>query len=276
MNFHLPLCLLILRFATEPAAGFSTSKHSKSARQTRQDSLRIEADQSNAIRKALPLESAVRVPHNSANPEIWKQLVPNAFDTQHGVDVRACWRHDELPETVADRFLEKISSANDFFKYRPQLRQQLAESIETFTTFCSDRVRDADEFSGRIVSTRGPGGAKCPVWHLDHVPVRWIQTFYGPGVMYVDGDHVAWEKVNALDDTMSARERNRLLVNEDAKVNQVPEGGAVVLLGKQFNRHSKDPTVSMAPSVHKSPEIVNPWQGRVLMTMDVVTPLEEG
>jgi len=74
------------------------------------------------------------------------------------------------------------------------------------------------------------------------------------------------EALNALDlvDELSTEELNKLIVATSSReaICQSPEGQAVILMGQSgYN----------APCVHKSPDL-NMFQGRVLMTMDVVLP----
>mmetsp|Transcript_16932 Transcript_16932/g.25617 ORF Transcript_16932/g.25617 Transcript_16932/m.25617 type:complete len:215 (-) Transcript_16932:398-1042(-) len=51
------------------------------------------------------------------------------------------------------------------------------ESMSYFQQLCYEMIpgtATTPKAKVRIVSTRGSTGTKCPRWHVDHVPVRWI------------------------------------------------------------------------------------------------------
>lgn len=50
----------------------------------------------------------------------------------------------------------------------------------------STTVLEYPKLKCRLVATRGHSGAKCPQFHIDNVPCRWIQTMVGPGVELVN------------------------------------------------------------------------------------------
>ena len=179
---------------------------------------------------------------------VWSSLVPPLWKDARGLDRKIQWHRQE--QNVADRWL-----GTDACDARQV--EQLAQAVEAMQAACSDY----DCFKGRLVATRGSVGTKCPVWHLDHVPVRWIQALVGPGCLYVsDPLDVCWDKVNHLDDTLDPHERNRQLLRPNARsITKVPTGQAVVLPGTLSHQ---------SPIVHKSPEAMFPWEGRVLLTME--------
>jgi len=144
------------------------------------------------------------------------------------------------------------------------------KSMSYFQKLCFDMMlsstNNLPKVKVRVVGTRGSPAIKCPRWHVDHVPLRWIQSLVGPGCDYVvDEEMVNRDALNALDWTgeHSVEEINhQIVVPALGATRQAPEGQAVILLG----RSSSTPAC-----VHKSPDL-NLFQGRVLMTMDVVLP----
>lgn len=93
------------------------------------------------------------------------------------------------------------------------------------------------------------------------------QSLVGPGCDYVvDEIAINREALNSLDlvDELSSEELNKLIVTSSSQeaICQAPEGQAVILMGRSGNNKA---------CVHKSPDL-NLFQGRVLMTMDVVLP----
>jgi hypothetical protein len=167
-----------------------------------------------------------------------------------------------------------------------QMEQALAESMQLFQDFCQEHVKEACQFQVRVTSSRGSTGTKCPVWHMDQVPVRWIQSLVGPGCMWVgQEDAVAiveqWNnKVDDNDDdefmAQSAKDRNHQLIGPTASIHQAAQGEAVMLIGNRWSElavHSQSDSsssVSLTAAIHKSPDQLLPWQGRVLLTMDVL------
>lgn len=184
----------------------------------------------------------------------WQSLVP-LIPGERGCDVTVKWR---TPEQGSKLMLHHL-----FPQQNPQqqssLQQQLQESFVTFQSL----LPSYKEFKARVVATRGPSGTKCPRFHLDHVPMRWVQALVGPGCDYVVGsDGISWEAINGMEEISTTRANFEIVNHVVADVRHTKEGQGVVLLGAE-NRDGK------FPAVHKSPTL-GPFQGRVLLTLDVV------
>jgi Protein of unknown function (DUF1826) len=256
--------------------------------------------------------------HSSVSPELWQQYFVPSLSLGSAVwsifqqpldciDVKVGWN---VSSTVDDSITIVRSTAQHLvdlceerFQKRngaigsmtPRDHQKICRDIEDamlrFSSFCcanyqqqSRQHRSSDlSFSIRIVCSYGSSTTKCPQWHIDHVPCRYIQVLYGPGCMFINNqnDAVVWNRINALcsddndDDNnrtnsinLSIQARNELLIDTDkADICQSKEGEAIILLGNQW---WKNDTLSFRPAVHKSPsDQVAPWQGRILLTMDV-------
>ena len=272
--------------------------------------------------KSSSSSSVIRNTVSIASVPAWKQLLPPGRGLTslvsppqlYGIDVRIEWNvEEETCDEAAQRWLNVIFSQQNkrllslggggAVSQRALLQDELAASMQSFVSYCQTHLsanqsegetKPPVEYTGRIVASRGPRASiKCPQWHLDHVPVRWIQALVGPSVEWVhDNSHIQWDKINALKDDdwddLSVPERNRRLVNETGKITtikqQAKEGEAVMLIGKTWydwarpepSDESKASRSSLlSPVVHKSP-YVSPWQGRVLLTMDVKLPVNEG
>lgn len=192
--------------------------------------------------------------YSSHQTKAWQSLIP-LIPGERGCDVTVKWTS---PEGGSALLLEHLFPQNE--KIRQDLQPLLQES---FSTFQSLLLPSFGEFKARVVATRGPSGTKCPRWHVDHVPMRWIQALVGPGCDYVVGsDGIQWEAVNGMDE-IESDEANLELVNEEiADIRQAIEGQGVVLWGSENDD-------GRFPAVHKSPTL-GPFQGRVLLTLDVV------
>jgi hypothetical protein len=294
----------------------------------------------------------------------WSTLVPPVWEKGgRGVDVRVQWNGnddsdndaDNIPSGTtcgcvlasADNPLATTTAAraattllhelqhqlpsstqllSDTDKHKMHMEQSLTASMQLFQDFCQEHVKDACQFQVRITSSRGTTGTKCPVWHMDHVPVRWIQSLVGPGCMWVQdqeqghdatgtGTSIAtsveqWNnKVYRADQAQvdndnydnddnddewmaqSAKERNQQLIGPTATVRQAAPGEAVMLIGKRWSElslvasqsaqaqscsdgsdsdSSTSVNIHIPAAIHKSPDQLLPWQGRVLLTMDVL------
>lgn len=190
------------------------------------------------------------------------QLVPKPWENAQGADATLYWetghRFDggESSHAAAKRLLELAGKyKRDYKNYGSKLKYaslitDLEASMQAFSDFCDRNVPDCKTIRVHLVATRGPaGGNQCPEWRLDQVPARWIQTMTGPGTL--------WQE-----DTEDQENTEKVLVR------QARPGEAVVLLGSEWNDNHKDDEVR--PAMHKSPEILSPFQGRVLLTMDAL------
>ena len=109
----------------------------------------------------------------------------------------------------------------------------------------------------KMTCTRGKEGTKCPRWHNDNVPIRWVQALIGPGCDYVASEEgVDRDAPIRMDGGVCRR------VNEaTADVRQGRTGEAIVLGGFQgFDK----------AAFHKSPTL-RFMEGRVLLTIDVAS-----
>jgi hypothetical protein len=268
------------------------------------------------------LSSIMRIkesPGSESLRDAWTMLVPPVWETKgRGVDVRVQWNGNDddsstsnIPTTAcgcviasptkygtttaaaraATTLLHELQHQSQLttnLQDTEKMKEALTESMQLFHDFCQEHVKDASHFQVRVTSSRGIPGIKCPVWHMDHVPVRWIQSLVGPGCMWVGQEDAVsiveqWNsKVDNDDDddevmTQSAKERNHQLIGPTATVHQAIQGEAVMLIGNRWSelaisKSQSDSDVSLhtPAAIHKSPDQLLPWQGRVLLTMDVL------
>jgi Protein of unknown function (DUF1826) len=200
--------------------------------------------------------------------------------------IRDCWRLHNGCDNEDDDCASSHSFMDDL------LVPPLAESLDAYLEFCKTHLLDNSKREGvrlkcRLVATTGPSGAKCPQYHIDQVPVRWIQTFVGPGVELVVGNKgVKWDAFarkiqgDEADEQLDVvswtpDERNLQLVDADAaNLFRAQAGEAVLMLGNEWNERiqTASPNSSVArvqPVVHKSPK-VSATQPRVLLTQDIL------
>lgn len=210
-------------------------------------------------------------------------------------------------------------------QYREVMIQNIASAMKQFSTFCSNsRHSDDDDddenpsfrrrrrswlsLTIRLLCTYGGSraGTKCPIWHIDHVPCRYIQTLYGPTCLFINNsrdNHIVYNRIVAqhqeegkegpasdLDDStsneefLSVEERNEFLlrgidVTTRSVIGQATVGEGIVLLGKLWPQwatgtattppFNDDQTKGTTAAVHKSPQILTPNQGRILLTINI-------
>ena len=261
---------------------------------------------------------ALLLPPPKLSPTLFLQ--PNSHRRANGVlvDASVQWNPFQQPDSrqqqqVAKQLLQKAgilqnsTTSTTATSQQQQQQQQVLDDLETslqsFVDFCQQYYWPSTTtrplsfgLKARIVATRGPAGTKCPQWHVDHVPVRWIQALVGPGCQWIVDDHdvkdtdsddnsaIHWDRINALnndddvddDDSImtihdTPDDRNRLLIDaKRAQIQTAAPGEAVLLLGKTWPTEMVGRVqVQPRPAVHKSP-IMPWWQGRVLLTMDIV------
>jgi hypothetical protein len=218
-------------------------------------------------------------------------VVPSMWSgSSIGVDVSTEWRMGDNAIQVAERLIHECGM-NTKSSSTQQVALHLAQSLEFYRDFCCEKLNCPKGFKARIVATRGPMGTKCPSWHIDHVPVRWIQSLVGRGCQFVmTHEGVNWQAIDGgLDDDVddndeegilysssSADKRNQALVDDRrANIYHATEQEAVLLVGNRWSEFAKESNsfVSIKPAVHKSPSPIPIWEGRVLLTQDVI--LEE-
>jgi hypothetical protein len=213
----------------------------------------------------------------------WRELIPPLWNTRsssgssEGVDVTIEWSIHDDPDKVARDMIRQSTASTTVTTPSQQQIQHLSQSLFYFRELCADKLTPISRFKARLVATRGPTGTKCPQWHIDHVPVRWIQSLVGRGCEFVESnDGVNWQAVNGLDEDEtlldSVAARNRALVDpQTATIRRATEGRAVLLIGNRWQEYSKDASSKyIQPAVHKSPAPIPLWEGRVLLTQDVI------
>jgi hypothetical protein len=271
-------------------------------------------------------------PPVNSNKNSWWQVDHPAFEG----DIGGTWTPHEDPFVVAETIVRRFTPIESVSEGTINLlAANLAESLRTYRDFCNVHILanrhhenehhhdDATEYTDdtndknnnskkldhhnnnkhnhvrlkyRLTITRGEKGVKCPLFHYDHVPVRWIQTFVGPGVeLVMDGVGVRWDAFHSFDrdiqeEDLTIDERNTLRVDADiATVYCAPQGEAVLMIGNEFDGsttgsssplnqlHLQQPLSSASssltssrirPVVHKSPK-VPAGRARVRFTQDI-------
>jgi hypothetical protein len=224
-----------------------------------------------------PTESSYYIYHPSLQKSSmapWNDICPSIWKPKDNKDVTVTWTVHDSPHEVAQEMIRQCSSSLSPEK-SSDLSLSLTDSLKVFRDFCQENLTDDCErvMKARIVATRGPCGTKCPQWHVDHVPLRWIQSMMGPGCDLVTSQEgINWNVINGLEDDdnlNSIEDRNRVLVDDNvANIYSAKEQEAILMVGKRWDEYAREGIASLEPVVHKSPSVPM-WQGRVLLTQDV-------
>jgi hypothetical protein len=222
----------------------------------------------------------------------WRSLVPPMrppllkVQTQahvREVDVTIEWSMEDDTSQVAKWLVEQCiqdipkTGTCDFSSLREaRTTQRLSWSLSSFRTFVFQELLLSSlrksggplRFKARMSVSRGPAGTFCPKWHVDHVPVRWIESFVGRGTEFVAASNggVQWVE---LDDEIAVHEnsvniRKRLVVDSVdsklAKLHRAAEGEAMLLKGNRWNEFARHDQALLEPAVHKSPSPIPFWK----------------
>ena len=243
-------------------------------------------DETSTRATTLSRQSVIR-PGIKADTRVWNNVCPGVFENARGVDVRLNWKKDSkavrsaLAERVASAMLEQIIGGS--VPSSPETKSKhacLAASLEAFMAFCEEHLKQESfiGYSARLVATRGSPSTKCPAWHQDHVPVRWIQSLVGPGCQWVElSDWVAADESDDASSVIqeSVEEMNQRRVDTSVPVHQASPGEAVLLVGRSWSEFCIE-NQNLPAVVHRSPSGFLPWQPRILLTMDLLTMKDEG
>ncbi|CAJ1951824.1 unnamed protein product [Cylindrotheca closterium] len=175
-------------------------------------------------------------------------------------------------ERAAIQLLEQLSPSSTLDR---RLVSALQSYLIDFYEFCEDNFdRDVQHYKARMVASRGGSGTSCPLWHIDHVPIRWIQALTGPGCELIKSEEgINWDafgddSADEQDVYMSAEEQNQLRVDLNvASIYQAQTSEVALLVGDRWNEFSSQ---QLKPVVHRSPTSIPIWERRLLLTQDVV------
>lgn len=168
----------------------------------------------------------------------------------------------------------------------------LVQSMIAFQSFCQSHLdpKRLRGFRGKLAVLHGETATRCPSWHADNVPVRFLQTMCGPGTMYVDSTEYPPEKVQAVLQRIALRQsppnwrknndhdvnsgdwKDELLKESGIEASQAKLGQGMMFVGYRWQESLKGKHQSkdiLPPVVHRSPRNIPTDQPRVILTMDV-------
>ena len=182
---------------------------------------------------------------------------------------------------VANRISNQIKRS---FKGKTNtLRFDIISSMEKFMEFCNEHL-ESDAIAGyqlKLSVMHGAHGTQCPAYHVDNVPVRWIETLHGPGTVYIDSKKYPYRGLlQNMVDNARPRDFEGLSTSlwKEAVINslsiapsQTRTGQAALLPGRRWSEVAKSEYLQREVVLHRSPTDVEKSQGRVLLVLDVMT-----
>ena len=221
--------------------------------------------------------------------EAWSH-VSSAVSKNRGMDleIRVEWKPGDDLLRVA-RYA--IGETNQWFidgrnlKLYPSARLlNIVSSMKAFVDICESNLHHIQGYRLKLAAMHGKTATRCPLWHIDNVPIRWIQTMVGPGTSYVDDNSKTnpyLQRVRYPDKELEIQAGNNnphwkdILVEKScAQIQQAPVGEPIVLPGYLWSESSKQQGTKndsrFLPVIHRSPHNVQTDQGRVLLNLDVI------
>jgi hypothetical protein len=185
---------------------------------------------------------------------LFKQLIP--LQPGGGYEVKACYQSPwEGAKELVDQLKPRL--------HKDEMTNMLESSLSHFAQIAKPYSGSSLTFEAKLRFSRGKSGAKCPRWHFDNVPVRWIQALVGPGCDFVLGEAGVMNRDKK--DWFKPRKKNGKCDRVDetvANIRRCTNGEATVLKGLKGSD-------TMKPAIHKSP-IMNLMEGRVLLVIDII------
>lgn len=189
----------------------------------------------------------------SCNIAVWKRTLCQSFLAQIASDIHQNPLVNSVLSVSANSIEKDIEKIAFDKPYGKQLREYIAQDIDMFCV-----LFDAKEVGLRLSTL---DRAMCPRFHVDHVPCRFITTFYGVGTQWLPHEKVNREKLGhgskGLADDISG------LYSGQQDIQQLNCGDVALLKGELWDDNEG------AGLVHRSPAL-GASEKRLVMTLDLV------
>ena len=220
--------------------------------------------------------SSVVFPQLNPHLEAWSKLSSEVLNHPDGA-IR--FEHEFNPKDsfldVAEQMARDIKSCFEDDDSNNERSQDILSGIQTFDSFCKKHMDGKiKEYHLKVSVMHGRTATQCPFWHVDNVPVRYMQTFLGPGSMYIDPkiyyNGVHDRIINNDPPSGMAHLRNwkeHMVKASGIEPGQAKLGQAAMLVGFRWPDFARKLDLNRVPVIHRSPLDVK--DGRVLMVLDV-------
>ena len=167
----------------------------------------------------------------------------------------------------------------------------LCSSMRCYVKHCRKHLTNIRSYKLKLSAMHGSNATRCPLWHADNVPLRWIQSYTGPGCMYMDEEahknnngkvNPFLQRVRESDYDEEARRlgpdwKKKLVELSGVPTLGSPTGEPALLVGRMWStwsieKEQQDTPLQgpMAGVLHRSPHNVPVDQERILLNLDVV------
>ena len=194
---------------------------------------------------------------NKRLPEVilqWKECIGNEEEifvvARRAVELTKHWFVDDDDKDDDDDGDDEESSVTS-----PMFRiLNLVSSMTSFVKYCRSNLDTAGNHN-KIVSYKlkldvmyGTTATRCPLWHADNVPIRWIQTYTGPGCQYLWEDPTKkpnpfLERVRMTDNEREGslygpQWKETLVQMSSVPISQSPTGAPIMFIGRKWYQHA--------------------------------------
>ena len=220
----------------------------------------------------------------AANLVVWSKVKASLLPPRYGGEIKHAWKADHNKD-LHQVALEVAQQASDtMFVHTSHdtaaLCTDIQNSMMAFTQFCFENLNHVVGFHFKLVAKRGDDATFCPAFHVDYVPVRWIQTLHGPGTLFVDpqlhdnDNNVYIERIRQASATGSSHPgmpewKNQLMEQSGIVPQQAATGQPLLMVGSAWNHVAKPGQPTLPGVLHRSPPNVPRKQGRVVLVLDV-------
>ena len=196
------------------------------------------------------------------NPEAWSNIANTGIDYRDHdqVEVRLQWKpHQTDIHDVARSAIEATNKWFDDSKENgeneidgPQhLREtNLVSSMKTFIGICESHLTDIEAYKLKLHVMRGATATRCPMFHADNIPARWIQAMVGPGCEYLDENdardnpylsevHNPTRGYDTMTKEFGPRWKIGLVEKSGVTIQRAPTGQPLVIGGCRWTEFSK-------------------------------------
>lgn len=228
----------------------------------------------------------------TCHPDAWKGLSSKIRWSKRVQEFVIEWDESENDEKLIEIAENAIGQTQDWFANKSEGSSMraldLSSSLQCFVEHCRSNLINIRSYKLKLSSAHGPSATRCPLWHADSVPVRWIQSYLGPGCVYLNEDeHIQFgnndfdpflQRIRDSDPDIESKQlgdnwKQKLVQSSGISISQSPTGEATMLVGRlwPFVSNNDIPTVGPTAGVlHRSPHNIPRGQDRILLNLDVV------
>ena len=251
--------------------------------------------------KMVPATRSVSIPQDYAyHPNVWSNLSSKVWRSERTKEIVLEWDeailgHQKEDERLAEIATFAIQKTQHWFAKEETTSSMfrildLSSSMRSFMDHCRSNLTNIRSYKLKLTAMHGSNATRCPLWHADNVPLRWIQSYTGPGCVFLNEDETndVYDPYNYDPYLQRVRETNhdqeakvygpkwkqKLVEMSGIPISQSPTGEPAMLVGRMWSAWSqqRDAPIEgpMSGVLHRSPHDVPGNQERILLNLDVL------